>query len=85
MTKWDGVVFHGIKSCRFVSSGMADTREYINKRLDVPTLYIESDLIDPRYWSDTQIKNCETTRSSRRCSSAAEPALRRSRPLQSED
>ncbi len=53
----DGVVFHGIKSCRFVSSGMADTREYINRRLDVPTLYIESDLIDPRYWSDAQIKN----------------------------
>ncbi len=53
----DGVVFHGIKSCRFVSSGMADTRDYIGKRLDVPTLYIESDLIDPRYWSDAQIKN----------------------------
>lgn len=52
----DGVVFHGIKSCRFVSSGMADTREFIN-RLDVPTLYIESDLIDPRYWADAQIKN----------------------------
>jgi benzoyl-CoA reductase subunit B len=53
----DGVVFHGIKSCRFVSSGMADTREYITGRLDVPSLYIESDLIDPRYWSDAQIKN----------------------------
>ncbi len=53
----DGVVFHGIKSCRFVSSGMADTREYLNRRLEVPTLYIESDLIDPRYWSDAQIKN----------------------------
>ncbi|MCC6211666.1 MAG: 2-hydroxyacyl-CoA dehydratase [Burkholderiales bacterium] len=53
----DGVVFHGIKSCRFVSSGMADTREFINRRLEVPTLYIESDLIDPRYWSDAQIKN----------------------------
>ena len=53
----DGVVFHGIKSCRFVSSGMADTREYITRRLEVPSLYIESDLIDPRYWSDAQIKN----------------------------
>ena len=52
----DGVVFHGIKSCRFVSSGMADTREFIS-RLDIPTLYIESDLIDPRYWADAQIKN----------------------------
>jgi len=53
----DGIVFHGIKSCRFVSSGMADTRDYLNKRLAVPSLYIESDLIDPRYWSDAQIKN----------------------------
>src|SRR5690606_34365753 len=53
----DGIVFHGIKSCRFVSSGMADTRNYLNKRLNVPSLYIESDLIDPRYWSDAQIKN----------------------------
>ncbi len=53
----DGVVFHGIKSCRFVSSGMADTREYIARTLGVPSLYIESDLIDARYWSDAQIKN----------------------------
>ncbi len=53
----DGIVFHGIKSCRFVSSGMADTRDYLNERLKVPSLYIESDLIDPRYWSDAQIKN----------------------------
>lgn len=53
----DGIVFHGIKSCRFVSSGMADTRNYLNKRLNMPSLYIESDLIDPRYWSDAQIKN----------------------------
>ena len=53
----DGIVFHGIKSCHFVSSGMADTRDYLNKRLNVPSLYIESDLIDPRYWSDAQIKN----------------------------
>lgn len=53
----DGIVFHGIKSCRFVSCGMADTRDFLNKRLKVPSLYIESDLIDPRYWSDAQIKN----------------------------
>lgn len=53
----DGLVFHGIKSCRFVSSGMADSREFITRRFGIPTLYIESDLIDPRYWSDAQIKN----------------------------
>ena len=36
---------------------MADTRGYLTKKLNVPSLYIESDLIDPRYWSDAQIKN----------------------------
>ena len=53
----DGIVFHGIKSCRFVSSGMADTRNFLSNKMSVPSLYIESDLIDPRYWSDAQIKN----------------------------
>jgi benzoyl-CoA reductase subunit B len=36
---------------------MADNREYVTTRHGMPTLYIESDLIDPRYWSDAQIKN----------------------------
>ncbi|MDE3077251.1 MAG: 2-hydroxyacyl-CoA dehydratase, partial [Chloroflexota bacterium] len=53
----DGLVFHGIKSCRFVSSGMADSREFITRHFTIPTLYIESDLVDPRYWADAQIKN----------------------------
>jgi benzoyl-CoA reductase subunit B len=53
----DGLVYHGIKSCRTVATSMADNREYIASRYGLPTLYIESDLIDPRYWSDAQIKN----------------------------
>lgn len=53
----DGLIFHGIKSCRFVSTGMLDTRDFIIQHFGIPTLYIESDLIDPRYWSDAQIKN----------------------------
>ncbi|HVB61030.1 MAG TPA: 2-hydroxyacyl-CoA dehydratase family protein [Ktedonobacteraceae bacterium] len=53
----DGLVYHGIKSCRTVATSMADNREYINSRYGIPTLYIESDLIDPRYWSDAQLKN----------------------------
>lgn len=53
----DGIVYHGIKSCRTVATSMADNREYVTKRYGLPTLYIESDLIDPRYWSDAQIKN----------------------------
>jgi benzoyl-CoA reductase subunit B len=53
----DGLIYHGIKSCRTVATSMADSREYIASKYGMPTLYIESDLIDPRYWSDAQIKN----------------------------
>jgi len=53
----DGIVYHGIKSCRTVATSMADNREYVTTKHGMPTLYIESDLIDPRYWSDAQIKN----------------------------
>ena len=53
----DGIVYHGIKSCRTVATSMADNREFVTRRYGLPTLYIESDLIDPRYWSDAQIKN----------------------------
>ena len=53
----DGIVYHGVKSCRTVSTSMADSREFVGSHYGVSTLYIESDLIDPRYWSDAQIKN----------------------------
>jgi benzoyl-CoA reductase/2-hydroxyglutaryl-CoA dehydratase subunit BcrC/BadD/HgdB len=32
-------------------------REYFTKDLDIPTLLIESDIEDPRYFSEAQIKN----------------------------
>ncbi len=32
-------------------------REYFTKELNVPTLLIESDLEDPRYFSEAQLKN----------------------------
>jgi benzoyl-CoA reductase/2-hydroxyglutaryl-CoA dehydratase subunit BcrC/BadD/HgdB len=32
-------------------------REYFTKELNVPTLLIESDIEDPRYFSEAQIKN----------------------------
>ncbi len=78
----DGIVFHGIKSCRFVSSGMADSREFVNRNFGIPSLYIESDLIDPRYWSDAQIKNRVDAffeALQQRVGSAAAPARKQSR------
>jgi benzoyl-CoA reductase subunit B len=53
----DGVIIHFVKSCRLFSAGQGDMRDYFTKVLGVPTLYIESDLEDPRYFSEAQIKN----------------------------
>ncbi len=53
----DGVVIHSIKSCRSFSMGEGDMREYLAKEKDIPTLLIESDHVDPRYYSEAQIKN----------------------------
>lgn len=53
----DGIVYHSVKSCRTVSTGMADSREYITRVHEVPALFIESDLVDPRAWSEAQLKN----------------------------
>jgi benzoyl-CoA reductase subunit B len=53
----DGVIIHFVKSCRLFSAGQGDMRDYLTRTLGVPTLYIESDLEDPRYFSEAQIKN----------------------------
>ena len=53
----DGVIIHFVKSCRLFSAGQGDMRDYFTKVLGIPTLYIESDLEDPRYFSEAQLKN----------------------------
>lgn len=53
----DGICFHGVKSCRTVSTGLPDTREYLMRNEDIPGLFIQSDLVDARLWSDAQLKN----------------------------
>lgn len=53
----DGVVFHPIKSCRTVSTGLADTRRSLMSSTDLPTLFIESDMMDRRVVSEAQLKN----------------------------
>jgi len=52
----DGVVFHSIKSCRLDSACMPDYRERLIRE-GIPTLVIESDVADPRYFSEAQIRN----------------------------
>jgi benzoyl-CoA reductase subunit B len=53
----DGVVYHPIKSCRTTSTGMADNRRVVMEATDVPSLFIESDMMDKRVVSEAQLKN----------------------------
>ena len=53
----DGIVFHGIKSCRTTSTGLSDTRRALNETSDVSTLLLESDMMDRRVVSEAQMKN----------------------------
>ena len=53
----DGVVYHPIKSCRTVSTGLADSRRYLMDKRDVPSLFLESDMMDKRVVSEAQMKN----------------------------
>ncbi len=53
----DGVVYHPIKSCRTVSTGLADNRRALMKATNIPSLFIESDLMDRRVVSEAQLKN----------------------------
>jgi benzoyl-CoA reductase subunit B len=53
----DGVVYHPIKSCRTVSTGLADSRRALLAVRDVPSLFIESDMMDRRVVSEAQLKN----------------------------
>ncbi|MHB8461472.1 MAG: 2-hydroxyacyl-CoA dehydratase subunit D [Vulcanimicrobiaceae bacterium] len=56
--EWDAhaLVIHSVKSCRLFSAGQGDMREYFTKR-GIPTLLVESDLEDPRYFSEAQMRN----------------------------
>ena len=53
----DGVVYHPIKSCRTVSTGLADGRRAFMQARDIPCLFIESDMMDKRVVSEAQMKN----------------------------
>lgn len=53
----DGIIYHPIKSCRTVSTGLADCRRHLAQKYDVPSLFVESDMMDRRVVSEAQMKN----------------------------
>jgi benzoyl-CoA reductase subunit B len=40
-----------------VSTGLADSRRYLSAKRNVPSLFIESDMMDRRVVSEAQMKN----------------------------
>jgi len=53
----DGIVYHPIKSCRTISTGLADRRHRATEDLGMATLFMESDMMDPRVVSEAQMRN----------------------------
>ncbi len=55
--KADGLLVNSIKSCNSFSAGQLLMMRAIEEKLEIPVGFIESDLVDPRYFSYSNIKN----------------------------
>jgi len=53
----DGLLINSIKSCNSFSAGQLLIMREVEKRTGKPAAFVESDLIDPRYFSAANIKN----------------------------
>jgi benzoyl-CoA reductase subunit B len=53
----DGFLINSIKSCNSFSAGQLLMMRTLEERLEIPVSFIESDLVDPRYFSYSNIKN----------------------------
>lgn len=52
----DGIVMHSNRSCKPYSLGQYDIRNIVQDRRNVPTLIIESDMLDESMFSESQIE-----------------------------
>jgi benzoyl-CoA reductase subunit B len=53
----DGFVIHSVKSCNSFSAGQLHMLREVERRAGVPGGFIESDLVDARYYGQANIKN----------------------------
>ncbi|NOY05103.1 MAG: benzoyl-CoA reductase subunit B [Chlorobi bacterium] len=53
----DGFLVNSIKSCNSFSAGQLVMMRELEERLQIPVGFIETDLVDPRYYSYSNIKN----------------------------
>jgi len=53
----DGLLINSIKSCNSFSAGQLLMLRQVESRTGKPSAFIESDLVDPRYFSPANVKN----------------------------
>jgi len=53
----DGLLINSIKSCNSFSAGQLLLMREVEKRTGKPAAFIETDLVDPRYFSPANVKN----------------------------
>lgn len=53
----DGLLINSIKSCNSFSAGQLMIMREIEKRTGKPAAFVETDLVDPRYFSAANVKN----------------------------
>ena len=53
----DGFLVHSVKSCNSFSAGQLTILREVERRTGVPGAFIESDLVDARYFSAANLKN----------------------------
>ncbi|MBS1269315.1 MAG: Benzoyl-CoA reductase subunit B [Gammaproteobacteria bacterium] len=53
----DGLLVNSIKSCNSFSAGQLMMMQQVEKRSGKPAAFIETDLVDPRYFSAANVKN----------------------------
>jgi benzoyl-CoA reductase subunit B len=53
----DGFLIHSVKSCNSFSAGQLTILREVEKRTGIPGGFLESDLVDARYFSPANLKN----------------------------
>ncbi|MGZ6142578.1 MAG: 2-hydroxyacyl-CoA dehydratase, partial [Myxococcales bacterium] len=53
----DGLLINSVKSCNSFSAGQLLILREVERRTGVPGGFIETDLVDPRYFSAANVKN----------------------------
>ncbi len=52
----DGLVIHSNRSCKPYSLGQYDIQKIVQKKMHIPTLIIEADMVDERNFAESQIE-----------------------------